>query len=126
MSDFGLKINRLRGISYSAALQDYLASEVFFEVEYFFHGQGNYVVVQPILISNVVVFLVHSPGGDEPSMALVYNKKDVWSDIEKGSTGLTGAIGAAIENYYSTRYLPWSANQKDNRVDVSSGNHLLN
>jgi len=59
-------------------------------------------------------------------MALVYNKKDIWSDIEKESTGLTEAIGAAIEQYYSTRYLPWSIGQKDGQPDGIWDNHLLN
>jgi hypothetical protein len=126
MSSFRLKINELRNISYTTAVQGVLSSETFFEVEYFFNGQGKPIMVQPILISNVVVFLVHFPGREEPSMALVYNKKDAWSDIEKESTGLTEAIGAAIENHYATCYLPWSANQIDSHFDPSLDNHLLN
>jgi hypothetical protein len=59
-------------------------------------------------------------------MALVYNKKESWSDIEQESTGLTEAIGLAIENYYSSRYLPWTLNQKENRFDISRDHHLLN
>jgi hypothetical protein len=47
-------------------------------------------------------------------MALVYNTKDEWSDIEKESTGETEAIGGAIEKYYSNRYL------------LSTPSHLLN
>ena len=43
-------------------------------------------------------------------MALVYNKKDTWSDIEKESNGHTEAIGLAIENYYTECYLPWTGN----------------
>ena len=62
---------------------------------------------------------------DDP-MALVYNKKDVWSDIEKESSGLTEAIGAAIEQYYSTRYLPWSNSQKDGQPNEIWDSHLLN
>jgi hypothetical protein len=47
-------------------------------------------------------------------MALVYNSRDEWSDIEKESTGETEAIGLAIEKYYSKRYL------------LSTPSHVLN
>jgi hypothetical protein len=52
------------------------------------------------------IFLVQFPDEEADSMALVYNSKDEWSDIEKESTGETEAIGMAIEKYYSKRYLP--------------------
>src|ERR1700710_182652 len=108
MSDFRLKINRLRNIPYASSVQESLSFDTSFEVQYFFCGEGNLIVVKPILMNMVVIFLVHFPGMEEEPMALVYNKKDAWSDIEKESTGLTEAIGAAIENYYATRYLPWT------------------
>lgn len=84
------------------------------------------MVVQPIVINSIVIFLVNFPDGDEEPMALVYNKKDIWSDIEKESSGLTEAIGAAIEQYYSSRYLPWSNSQKDGLPDRNWDSHLLN
>ena len=83
-------------------------------------------MVKPILVNTVVIFLVHFPDGGAESMALVYNKKDVWSDIEKESTGLTEAIGNAIETYYSNRYLPWSNTPKEGLSDTAWENHLLN
>ncbi len=93
---------------YPASLSGSPSYDSMFEVEYYFRGMGNMITVQPVLISNTVVFLVHFADGEESSMALMYNKKNTWSDIEKESTGLTEAIGNAIENYYSTRQLPWS------------------
>jgi hypothetical protein len=126
MSGFRLRLNRLRNIPYASSIQESLSLETSFEIEYFFNGRGNPIMVKPMLLGAVVVFLVHFPEGDEQSMALVYNKKDSWSDIEKESTGLTEAIGEAIEQYYSSRYLPWSNNQKDNHYDTSRDNHLLN
>ena len=126
MPDFRLKINMLRNIAYASSVQEALPLEATFEVEYFFNGQGNLIMVKPILLGTVVVFLVHFPEAGGQSMALVYNKKESWSDIEKESTGLTEAIGEAIENYYSSRYLPWSSNQKENHFDGSRENHLLN
>ena len=65
------------------------------------------MVVKPILVNNVVIFLVHFPCGESEPMALVYNNKDTWADIEKESTGLTEAVGQAIEDHYSDCYLPW-------------------
>ena len=126
MSGFRLRLNRLRNIPYASSIQESLPFESSFEVEYFFNAQWNWVVVKPILINTVVIFLVNFPDSDEEPMALVYNKKDIWSDIEKESTGLTEAIGAAIEQYYSTRYLPWSCNQKDGQPDGIWDSHLLN
>lgn len=126
MPDFRLKINGLDNIPYAASIQESLPLETSFELEYFFNGRGNLIVVKPILLGTVVVFLVHFPEADRPSMALVYNKKESWSDIEQESTGLTEAIGLAIENYYSSRYLPWSLNQKENRFDISRDHHLMN
>ena len=119
MSGFRLKLNRLRNIPYASSIQESLPFESSFEVEYFLEGQGSFVVVKPILVNTVVIFLVHFPDdGRKDSMALVYNKRDTWSDIEKESTGMTEAIGVAIETYYSNRYLPWSNNSKEG---VSSG-----
>ena len=132
MPDFRLKINRLKNIPYASSIQESLPLETSFEVEYFFNGQGNLILVKPILIGAVVVFLVHFPEGDRQAMALVYNKKESWSDIESESTGLTESIGDAIEKYYSSRYLPWSVNQvnqtsqKEDHYDISRDNHLLN
>jgi hypothetical protein len=126
MSGFRLRLNRLRNIPYASSIQESLPFESSFEVEYLFSGQWNWVVVKPILINTVVIFLVNFPEGHDEPMALVYNKKDVWSDIEKESTGLTEAIGAAIEQYYSSRYLPWSGSQKDGQPDGIWDSHLLN
>ena len=106
MSGFRLKLNRLRNIPYASSIQESLPFDQSFEVEYAFERQWNRIVVKPILVHSVVIFLVHFPEGESESMALVYNKKDTWSDIEKESTGQTDAIGLAIENYYSDRYLP--------------------
>ncbi|MDP4151798.1 MAG: hypothetical protein Q8927_03725 [Bacteroidota bacterium] len=114
MSGFRLRINGLESVPHAFAIQRALANETAFEVQYFFKGQGNYIVVQPMLVSNVIVFLVHFPAGEESSMALVYNTRDEWSDIGKESTGLTEAIGQAIENYYYHSYLPGSSMQKEN------------
>ena len=86
MSGFKLRINRLRNISYASSVQESLSFDVSFEVPYFFCGQGNNVVVKPILINTVVIFLVNFPEGEEEPMALVYNKKDTWADIEKEFT----------------------------------------
>ena len=126
MSGFRLKLNRLRNIPYASSIQESLPFDSSFEVEYFFNGRFYWVVVKPILIGTVVVFLVDFPESYDEPMALVYNKKDVWSDIEKESTGLTEAIGAAIEQYYSTCYLPWTDSQKDGQPDGIWDNHLLN
>jgi hypothetical protein len=126
MSDFRLKINRLRNIPYASSVQESLSFDTSFEVQYFFSGEGNLIVVKPILMNMVVIFLVHFPGMEEEPMALVYNKKDAWSDIEKESTGLTEAIGAAIENYYATRYLPWTGNHREGQYDNFWDNQLLN
>lgn len=126
MSGFRLKLNRLQNISYAASIQESLPLERHFEVEYLLDGQRNPIIVKPILINSVVIFLVHFPGGESDSIALVYNKLDTWSDIEKDSTGLTEAVGMAIENYYSSRYLPWSE-QKNPFTDIPEVtlDHLL-
>jgi len=123
MSGFRLKLNRLRNIPYASSIQESLPFERSFEIEYFFDRQWNPIVVKPILISNVVIFLVNFPEGGDP-MALVYNKLDTWSDIEKESTGLTEAIGASIELYYSSRWLPWV--QQEVEGELTWDNHLLN
>ncbi|HWK04236.1 MAG TPA: hypothetical protein VNS58_11425 [Puia sp.] len=125
MSGFRLKLNRLRNIPYASSIQESLPFESSFEVEYFFNGQWDLILVKPILINKVVIFLVNFPEKDQEPIALVYNKRDTWSDIEKESTGLTEALGAAIENYYSTRYLPWS-NSHDGYPDIEWDSHLLN
>ena|ERR1700742_2952420 len=125
MSGFRLKLNRLRNIPYASSIQESLPFDTSFEVEYLFEGKGEMVVVKPILINTVVIFLVHFPDNQSRSMALVYNKRDTWSDIEKESTGLTEAIGLAIENYYAHRYLPWYDTAKDNG-NFFKDNHLLN
>jgi len=83
MSGFRLRLNRLRNIPYASSIQELLPFESSFEMEYSFNGQWNWVVVKPILINTVVIFLVQFPEADDEPMALVYNKKDVWSDIEK-------------------------------------------
>lgn len=125
MSGFRIKLNRLRNIPYASSIQESLPFEKSIDVEYFFEGQWNLIVVKPILVNTVVIFLVQFPEGDKDSIALVYNKKDEWADIEKESTGLTDAVGAAIENYYSTRYLPWS-NNRNGLSEPCWDSHLLN
>ncbi len=126
MSGFRLKLNRLRNIPYASSIQEFLPFEKSFELEYFYEDRWNLIVVKPILINTVVIFLVHFPEGREESMALVYNKKDIWSDIERESTGQTEAIGLAIENYYSDCYLPWTGNTKDGSSHTYWDNHFLN
>jgi len=110
MSGFRLKLNRLKNIPYASSIQEQLPFEKNLELEYFFDRRWSLVVVQPILVNTVVIFLVSFPEGESEPMALVYNKKDTWADIERESTGLTEAVGAAIENHYSECYLPWSGN----------------
>jgi hypothetical protein len=114
MSGFRLKLNRLKNIPYASSVQETLPFDQAFEVEYVYEGDWNLVVVKPILVHSVVIFLVQFPEGEGNSMALVYNTKDEWSDIEKESTDETEAIGLAIEKYYSKRYL------------LSTPSHLLN
>ena len=124
MSGFRLKLNRLRNIPYASSIQESLPFENSFETAYFFNQQWNQIAVKPILVSNVVIFLVSFPEERDP-MALVYTKRDAWSDIEKESTGLTEAIGASIEEYYSSRYLPWA--QHEGQGDqLAWDSHLLN
>ena len=124
MSGFRLKLNRLRNIPSASSIQEQLPFEKSFEAEYLFDGSRNAVVVKPILVNTVVIFLVHFPGGEADPMALVYNKKDAWADIEKESTGLTEAVGQAIEGYYSDCYLPWSGHSGEG--NATGDRHLLN
>jgi hypothetical protein len=126
MSGFRLKLNRLKNIPYASSIQEHLPFEKSFEVEYFFDGTWNLVVVKPILVNTVVIFLVSFPEGEAEPMALVYNKKDIWADIEQESTGLTEAVGSAIENYYSECYLPWSGSFGDGNTNPYWDSHLLN
>lgn len=128
MSGFRLKLNRLKNIPYASSIQESLSFESSFDVEYFFKRRWNLISIKPILIGSVVIFLVNFPEGEEDPLALVYNKKDTWADIEKESTGLTEAIGAAIENYYSTRYLPWTNRPNDGYTSTlgNTDNYLLN
>jgi hypothetical protein len=105
MSGFRLKLNRLKNIPYASSIQEHLPFEKTFELEFFVDRRWSLVVVKPILINSVVIFLVSFPEGESEPMALVYNKKDTWADIEKESTGLTEAVGAAIESHYSECYL---------------------
>jgi hypothetical protein len=106
MSGFRLRLNSLKNIPCASSIQEQLPFEKSFELEYCFDGAWHPVVVKPILINTVVIFLAHFPDGETDPMALVYNKKDVWADIEKESTGLTEAVGRAIENYYTQVYMP--------------------
>ena len=114
MSGFRLKLNRLKNIPYASSVQETLPFEQSFEMEYMYRGEWNLATVKPILVHSVVIFLVNFPDGGMDSMALVYNTRDEWSDIERESTGQTEAIGLAIERYYSNRYL------------FSTPSHLLN
>jgi len=126
MSGFRLKFNRLNNIPYASSIQEPLAPGNFFEAEYFFEGSWSFIIVRPVVIDTVVIFLVHFPEGERDPMALVYNAKDTWSDIEKEPTGLTEVIGATIENYYSSLYLPWSDNQKNRPAEGLPDDVMLN
>ncbi len=126
MSGFRLKLNRLKNIPYASSIQESLPFDQSFDLEYSFERQWNWVVVKPILVYSVVIFLVYFPEGEGESVALVYNKKDSWSDIEKESTGQTEAIGLAIENYYSNRYLPWESVHKEGAVQPLGDRPVLN
>jgi hypothetical protein len=114
MAGFRLKLNVLRNIPYASSIRATLPFDPSFEMEYMYRGTWNLAMVKPILVHSIVIFLVHFPDGELDSMALVYNSRDEWSDIEKESTGQTAAIGLAIEKYYSSRYL------------FSAGSHLMN
>jgi hypothetical protein len=114
MSGFRLKLNRLKDISYASSVQVTLSFEQPFELEYVYRGERKLMLVKPILLHSVVVFLIQFPEGGTEPMALVYNARNEWSDIEKESTRETGAIGLAIENHYSNRYL------------LSTPSHVLN
>ncbi len=107
-------------------MQESLRSEASIKLEYFLGGQGNFVVVEPIIVKTVVIFLVNFPERGTDSMALVYNKNGVWSDIDRESTSLTKAIGTAIETYYSNRYLPWPNSQKEGAPGSAWEGHLFN
>ena len=126
MSGFRLKLNRLKNIPYASFIQKSPGGENFFEAEYFFEGYWSFIIVKPVVIDTIVIFLVHFPEGERDSMALVYNTKDAWSDIEKESTGLTEVIGAAIENYYSSLYLPWWDNQRSRMPEGLPDDIMLN
>jgi hypothetical protein len=126
MSGFRLRLNRLKNIPYASSIQEHLPFERSFELEYLFDGLRYPVVVKPILVNTVVIFLVHFPDGESESMALVYNKKDIWADIEKESTGLTEAVGQAIEDHYSDCYLAWPGHSVDGHYNTNRDSHLLN
>jgi hypothetical protein len=126
MSGFRLKLNRLRNIPYASSIQGQLPFEKSFGLEYFFEGVWHPVIVMPILINTVVIFLVHFPEGETDPMALVYNKKDIWADIEKEATGLTEAVGQAIENHYTDVYMSWSGRPREDVTSSYGDNHLLN
>lgn len=105
MAGFHLKIKRLTNIPYASSIQEKVPCEQAFEVGYSYLGEWNQVLVKPILLHSVVVYLVQPSDSETEPMGLVYNTKNEWSDIEKGSTAVTRAVGLAIENYYSDRYL---------------------
>jgi hypothetical protein len=126
MSGFRLRLNRLKNIPYASSIQEHLPFERSFELEYLFDGLRYTVIVKPILVNTVVIFLVHFPGGEAESMALVYNKKDIWADIEKESTGLTEAVGQAIEDHYSDCYRAWPGHFGDGHYNTNRDSHLLN
>jgi hypothetical protein len=126
MSGFRLRLNRLKNIPYASSIQEHLPFERSFELEYLLDGLRYPVVVKPILVNTVVIFLVHFPDGESESMALVYNKKDIWADIEKESTGLTEAVGQAIEDHYSDCYLAWPGHFGDAHYNTNRDGHLLN
>ncbi|SRR5258708_39729227 len=126
MAGFRSQLNRLINMPGAASIGDPYWQETSFEVEYYFKGRGNYALVRPILVNTVVIFLVNFPEQEECPMALVYNKKDAWSDIEKESTTRTEAVGAAIENYYSRMYLSGSDHRQGILSGVSWEDHLLN
>ncbi|MDR3715377.1 MAG: hypothetical protein P4L51_21430 [Puia sp.] len=111
----------MKNIAYATFLQESLPIDTSFSTECFFRGTWNAIVVKPMLVGNIVIFLVQYAGGEE-SMALVYNEKDSWSDIGKESTRLTEAVGTAIESYYADCYSPWPALGSDD----GAGDPLLN
>jgi hypothetical protein len=125
MPGFRLKLNGLRNIAYASFTQESLPFDISFGTEYFFRGAWHPIVVRPMLVGTIVIFLVQFAGCDE-SMALVYNEKDTWSDIEKESTSLTEAVGAAIESYYSTSYSSWSDLTASGEHDGLLGDHHFN
>lgn len=130
MPGFRLKLNGLRNIAYASSLQESLSPDISFGTEYFFKGSWDPIAVRPMLVGTIVIFLVQFAGSDE-SMALVYNEKDTWSDIEKESTRLTEAVGAAIESHYSDSYSSsWSdmtaSGDSDDFLEGLSGGHQLN
>jgi len=128
MSGFRLKLNRLRNTPYADPIQGALSFEIAFETEYYYNGKGAFMTVRPIIIHNMVIFLVIFPEGEQEALALVYNKRDTWSDIEKESTALTEAVGGAIEHYYSHGYstLSDADNRRQDHPGLSWESPLLN
>ncbi len=125
MPGFRLRLKGLKDIAFAGSIQEPRAVDISFRIEYLMDGCRNPVMVKPILVGSIIIFLVQFPG-EEESMALVYNEKDAWSDIEKESTGLTEAIGKAIETYYSTAYTSRAARQSQTRPEGLFGDHQLN
>jgi hypothetical protein len=128
MPGFRSQLNRLKKISLASSARGSLFFESSFEAEYLTKQGWRMVIVRPILIGNVVIFLVNFPEEEEESLALVYTKKDAWSDIEKESTGLTETVGTAIENYYSTRNIARTEEEVEGRPNAPDrpANYLLN
>ena len=125
MSGFRSRLDRLGSIPDSMTQASFFF-EPSFEVEYFFQHRWNPIVVKPILLHNVVIFLVHFPGNSQEPIALVFNKRERWSDIAKESTGQTEAIGASIEQYYAGRHLNWHGERYDGLTDSARDHFLLN
>lgn len=107
--------NELENMPYASTMTELVPMVKSFEVECFFYRQWHIITIRPMLINSVAVFLAHFSDGEEPPQALVYNNKNTWANIEKEANEdsmnqvMTKEIGAAIERFYSSRYLPWSA-----------------
>ena len=91
-------------VTVGPSLWNEISPEDAFGIEYSYLGVWQTEMVKPIHLPSVVVFLVRSTDIEKEPVALVFNSKNEWSDIERESTGLTRAIGLAIEEYYSNRY----------------------
>ncbi|MHA4807780.1 hypothetical protein ACX0G9_06725 [Flavitalea flava] len=99
---------------YASSMMELVTMVDKFEFECFFDRRWHIIKVRPMLINSIAVFMVYFSDGEAPPMALVYNNKNIWANIENESmednsnANMTRAIGSGIEQFYSTRYLPWS------------------
>lgn len=126
MSGFRSRLNRLGSDSDSTSKHSSFLFEHSFETEYYFEHRWRRIVVKPILVNDVVIFLVNFPVEFLEPIALVYNERDSWSDIEKECTGRTASIGASIEQYYSTRLQARFGDVRERISELVRNNYLLN